>query len=83
MNNYYPGQAKLAESASSVACRRLINGHFAKSEAKVVIEKELSIFINGEHLVTASIAPIMEREFIIGEKRKHKSESQILSSRCS
>jgi FdhD protein len=33
---------------------------------KVVREKELAIFMNGEHLVTASIAPAMEREFVTG-----------------
>ena len=66
MSNYYSGQAKLTETMASVACQRLINGRFAKSEARVVIEKELPIFINGEHLVTASITPAMEREFVIG-----------------
>ena len=66
MSNYYPDQVKLAETTDSVECLRLINGQFAKSKAKVVIEKELPIFINGEYLVTASISPAMEREFVIG-----------------
>jgi len=66
MSSHYPTQQKLAEPTDSVECRRLIDGHFTVSEAKVVIEKELPIFINGEHLVTASITPTMEREFIIG-----------------
>ena len=32
----------------------------------MVIEKELPIYVNGEHLVTASIAPGMEKEFVAG-----------------
>ena len=66
MSSYDSNQTKLAETVASVACQRLINGRFAKSEARVVIEKELPIFINGEHLVTASITPAMAREFVIG-----------------
>ena len=37
-----------------------------QTEAGVVIEKEMPIFINGKHLVTASISPAMEREFVVG-----------------
>ena len=65
MNNDYP-EIKPVPASGSVACWKLTSGHFAKSEARVVIEKELPIFINGEHLVTASITPGMEREFVIG-----------------
>ncbi len=60
MNHYYSKQLR------TIACQKLINGHFAESEARVVIEKELSIFINGEPLVTVSISPAMEREFVTG-----------------
>ena len=66
MSNYDSRQAILAKTVNSVECRRLIDGRFTKYEAKVVIEKELPIFINGEHLVTASITPAMEKEFITG-----------------
>jgi FdhD protein len=66
MGNGESRQAILVGTVNSVECRRLINGRFIESEAKVVIEKELPIFINGEHLVTASISPIMEREFVTG-----------------
>lgn len=47
-------------------CRKLASGRFSRGEVGVVIEKELPVFINGQHLVTASIAPGMEREFVAG-----------------
>jgi FdhD protein len=66
MSNYESKQIMLAETANSVECRRLINGRLAKSEAWVVIERELPVFLNGEYLVTASITPALEMEFITG-----------------
>ena len=66
MSSYYSSQAKLAETSNLMECWKLSNGQFSRAEASVVIEKELAIFINGEHLVTASIAPAMAREFVIG-----------------
>ncbi len=66
MSNHQTGQARLAKTTASVECRRLINGSLEKARAKVVIEKELSIFINGEQLVTVSITPAMERAFVTG-----------------
>jgi len=66
MSHSYSTQAKLAEISVSAECRKLTNGHFTESETRVVIEKEMPIFVNGEHLVTASITPAMEREFITG-----------------
>jgi len=59
-------QAKLNETMDSVRCQGLINGHFAESTAKVVIEKELAIFVNKKHLVTTAITPGMEGEFVTG-----------------
>lgn len=47
-------------------CRKLADGKFSKAEVGVVIEKELHIFVNGAPLITASIAPGMEREFVTG-----------------
>ena len=66
MNNDYSSQTNLMATSASVECRKLINGRFTRAEIRVVIEKELSIFINGEHLITASITPGMAREFITG-----------------
>ena len=66
MSNTYLSQARSGKAMDLVECQRLMNGHFTKSKAKVIREKELSIFINEEHLVTASIVPAMEREFITG-----------------
>ena len=45
---------------------KLADGKFSRDEASVVIEQEMPIYVNGEHLVTASITPIMEKEFVIG-----------------
>jgi len=66
MRHDYSSRTKPGETMNILECTRLINGHFVKSEDTVVIEKELSIFINGEHFVTASMTPVMEREFVIG-----------------
>ena len=66
MRNDYLSRTKSGETVDLVECKRLINKRFANSKAKVVIEKELSILINEEHLVTASMTPVMEREFVIG-----------------
>ena len=57
---------KLLETSSIIKGRKLADGSFAGFEASVVIEEQLPIFINGEYLVTASIAPGMEKEFVIG-----------------
>ena len=47
-------------------CRKLAEGRFSRAETSVIIEKELPIYINGRHLVSASITPTMEREFVTG-----------------
>jgi FdhD protein len=49
-----------------MGCRKLAGGRFSDASASVVIEKELLIYVNGEHLATASIIPGMEREFLTG-----------------
>lgn len=53
-------------SSKLIEGRKLAEGKFSSAEVSVVIEKELPIFVNGEHLITASIAPGMEREFVTG-----------------
>ena len=65
-NDDYPNPTKPGQTTGLVECKRLINGRFARAKTRVVIEKELSICINGEHFVTVSLAPVMEREFITG-----------------
>ena len=52
--------------AKSVECRRLAGGKFSTANVSVVVEKELTIYVNGSHLATASIVPGMEREFVTG-----------------
>jgi FdhD protein len=43
-----------------------VGGTFIPSESRLVIEKELPIYVNGEHLATASVVPSMEKEFVVG-----------------
>ncbi len=46
--------------------QRLEEGAFVPAEALLIIEKELPIIVNGELLATASVTPLMEREFVAG-----------------
>ena len=59
-------QPKTVTASQPVECLKLKDGLFSRVKVGVVIEKELPIYINGHHLVTASITPGMEREFITG-----------------
>ncbi|OPY80412.1 MAG: formate dehydrogenase accessory protein [Syntrophorhabdus sp. PtaU1.Bin153] len=54
------------ETAKILKVRRLLDGEFTFTESRVVVEKELPIYVNGEHLATASLVPSMEREFVAG-----------------
>jgi len=45
---------------------QLQNGRFTKTKADVIIESELRIMLNGQHLATASLLPGMEEEFVTG-----------------
>jgi FdhD protein len=54
------------ETSKTLECWKLAEGRFSPAETSVIIEKELPIYVNGKHLVTASITPVMEREFVIG-----------------
>jgi FdhD protein len=47
-------------------CWKLIGGRFERAETGVVVEKEFQIAVNGRPLVTASIMPGMEKEFVVG-----------------
>jgi FdhD protein len=64
--NFYSGRTNFPQGIELLDCQRLINNSFVKSLIKIVKEKELSIFINGTLLATASITPTMEREFVVG-----------------
>jgi len=59
-------ETKLVATSKRIRCWKLSEGQFSQTEAGVVIEKEMPIYINGKHLVTASIAPALEREFVVG-----------------
>lgn len=45
---------------------KLAGGKFSAVKTGVVIEKEFAIFLNGERLATASLAPGFEKEFAVG-----------------
>ena len=66
MNKNVLKQTEPAVTSNVIECWKLTGGLFSRTKVSVVIEKELPVFINGKHLVTASIAPAMEKEFIIG-----------------
>jgi len=53
-------------TSKTIRCWKLSDGQFSQTETGVVIEKEFSIFLNGERLATASIAPTFEKEFVVG-----------------
>ncbi|OPY68763.1 MAG: formate dehydrogenase accessory protein [Syntrophorhabdus sp. PtaU1.Bin050] len=54
------------ETAKTLKVQKLVDGKFISSESSLVVEKELPIYVNGEHLATASVVPSMEREFVAG-----------------
>lgn len=53
-------------TAKTKEVRKLSDGKFTTDSASVVIEQELPVYVNGKHLVTASITPVMEKEFVVG-----------------
>jgi|GEM_PF-213810 len=57
---------KWPPTSQVIVCQKLADGLFTRGETTVIIEKELPIYVNGRHLVTASITPVMEKEFVIG-----------------
>lgn len=59
-------QKRWMPTAKTMACMKLADGRFAKGETSLIVERELPIYVNGRHLVTASITPVMEREFVTG-----------------
>jgi FdhD protein len=57
---------KWPPTSKIIICQKLADGLFARGETTVIVERELPIYVNGRHLVTASITPVMEKEFVIG-----------------
>jgi FdhD protein len=66
MKNRATGRRKWAATSKIMHCWQLAGGRFSRAETSVIIEKEFPIYVNGRHLVTASITPAMEMEFVIG-----------------
>jgi FdhD protein len=60
------GRRKWAATSKATECWLLADGRFTQTETSVIIEKELTIYVNGQYIVTASITPAMEQEFVIG-----------------
>jgi FdhD protein len=58
--------AETVTTSKTLRCWKLSEGQYSQTKTGVVIEKEMPIYVNGKHLVTASIAPGLEREFIVG-----------------
>jgi FdhD protein len=54
------------QTTKTLRVRRLVRGRFTSTESTVVVEKELPIYVNGEHLAIASLVPSGEREFVAG-----------------
>jgi FdhD protein len=54
------------ETARTCKVQKLAGGKFSPSESRLVIEKEMPVYVNGEHLATASLVPAMEKEFVVG-----------------
>ncbi len=46
--------------------RTLQNGRFTDTRPNVIVESELRVLLNGDHLATASLMPGMEEEFVTG-----------------
>jgi len=59
-------ELKISETAKSKEVWKLAEGEFRQTEVSVVIEQELPIYVNGQHLITASITPILQKEFVAG-----------------
>jgi len=57
---------KPIKTSKTIDCWKLVNGQFSPAKVGVVIEHELPVYVNGAHLATASIAPGMEKEFVVG-----------------
>ena len=57
---------KPMEAAKTFNVLKLAGGEFTPTESSLVIEKELPLYVNGEHLATASVVPSMEKEFVVG-----------------
>ncbi|MDR2018431.1 MAG: formate dehydrogenase accessory sulfurtransferase FdhD [Syntrophobacterales bacterium] len=54
------------DTAKTLNVQRFTGVKFVPSESRVVVEKELPVYVNGEHLATASLVPSMEKEFVAG-----------------
>src|SRR3972149_3336661 len=57
---------KWMPTAKTMACIKMAEGRVTRGKTSVIVKKELPIYVNGRHLVTASITPVMEKEFVTG-----------------
>lgn len=54
------------DTLRKIKVTKLSGGQFSMAEVSVIIERELPVYVNGIRLATASIAPGMVDEFVIG-----------------
>ena len=54
------------ETSRKFTVIRLTAGKPSPAEVRVIMEKELPVYVNGARLATASMAPGMEKEFVTG-----------------
>ena len=66
MSTKKTAEVKPAAASQTIDGWKLADGQFSPAKVGVVIEKEFPVYVNGEHLVTASLAPGMEKEFVVG-----------------
>jgi FdhD protein len=58
--------ADIQITSNRLAVTKLDGGQFIQTDADIIIEQELALYVNGTRLATASLAPGMEKEFAAG-----------------
>jgi FdhD protein len=58
--------AQLKTGSLRLPVMKLEGGQFCKTDADIIIEQELALYVNSVRLATASLAPGMEKEFAAG-----------------
>ncbi|MHB8105090.1 MAG: formate dehydrogenase accessory sulfurtransferase FdhD, partial [Dehalococcoidales bacterium] len=57
---------QLKTMSRQIDCWKLTGRRLTPGKTGVVIEQEFPIYVNGQHLVTASTTPTLEKEFALG-----------------
>ncbi|OGN98174.1 MAG: formate dehydrogenase family accessory protein FdhD [Chloroflexi bacterium RBG_13_51_18] len=59
-------KTSLNKTSRQMDCWKLTDGRISPAKTGVVLEQGLALYVNDKHLATASISPIMEKEFVVG-----------------